>query len=261
MAAPRLRDVLDRGGPSYGGWVAIPDPFAAELMGAAGYDWVCIDMQHGLTGPDRLAGMLQALDRAGTPSLVRVPWNQPDHVMRALDAGAQGVIVPMVNSAADARRAVAACRYPPLGERSWGPVRASMLLEGYTAERANRDVVCAVMIETRQAVAAMDEILAVPGVDAVYVGPNDLAVSHGLAPDGTVKDPEHSRLVLEILAACRRHGVVAGIHCAGWETAARWRDAGYRMLNVDSDSRFITAGARAVLDGLGVSKREARGGY
>ena len=111
----RLREVWDRGGSSVGGWCVIPSPFGAELMGMAGFDWVCLDMQHGLIGYDAMVPMLQTLSRTGTPALVRVPWNQPDHIMKALDAGAQGVVVPMVNSVADARAATGACRYPPQG--------------------------------------------------------------------------------------------------------------------------------------------------
>ncbi len=247
----RLREVWDRGDASVGGWCVIPSPFSAELMGRAGYDWVCVDMQHGLVGYDALVPMLQALAGTGTPSLVRVPWNSPDHIMKALDAGAHGVVVPMVNSMADARAAVGACRYPPEGYRSWGPVRAAFATPGYAPEWANRDIVCVVMIETLAGVQAADQILAVPGIDAVYVGPNDLAVTHGMKPDAKVTQPEHERLVLEIKSACDRAGVVAGIHCSGWETAARWRDHGFRMLNVDSDGVFLGAGAREVLRRLG----------
>jgi len=114
----RLREVWDRGGASVGGWCVIPSPFSAELMGLSGFDWVCLDMQHGLIGYDALVPMLQALSRTGTPSFVRVPWNPPDHIMKALDAGAQGLGGPMVNSTAEAEAATGACRYPPRGDRS-----------------------------------------------------------------------------------------------------------------------------------------------
>lgn len=247
----RLREVWERGDASVGGWCVIPSPFSAELMGRAGYDWVCIDMQHGLVGYDALVPMLQALQGTGTPSLVRVPWNSPDHIMKALDAGAQGVVVPMVNSVADARAAVGACRYPPDGYRSWGPIRASFANSSFNPAWANRDVVCVVMIETAAAVANAGEILSVPGIDAVYVGPNDLAVTHGMTPDARVTDARHEELVLGIKRACDQAGVVAGIHCSGWDTAARWREHGFRMLNIDSDAVFLGAGAREVLRRLG----------
>jgi len=247
---PRLREVWDRGGVSVGGWCVIPSPFSAELMGLAGFDWVCLDMQHGLIGYDAMVPMLQAVSRTGTPAFVRVPWNQPDHIMKALDAGAQGVVVPMVNSVADAQAATGACRYPPRGYRSWGPVRAALELSGFNPELANRDVVCAVMVETAAALADLDAILSVPGIDAVYVGPNDMAVTHGLPPNANPTDPEHRRLISSVREACDRHGIVAGIHCGSVETAAGWREEGFRMLNVLSDAVLLRTAATDVVKKL-----------
>ncbi len=240
----------------------MPSAFAAELMGRAGFDWVCIDTQHGLIGYDQMLLMLQALSATGTPGFVRVPWNEPADIMKALDAGAQGVIVPMVGSKADAQRAAGACRYPPQGYRSWGPTRAALQVSGFGPESANRGVVCMVMIETVEGMAALDEILAVPGVDGVYVGPNDLAVTHGMKPDATASAVAHRRLIETILQACIRRGLIAGIHCAGPDTAIRWREAGFRMLNADNDSLFLRAGAARVLEALrGVKREVAKTGY
>jgi 4-hydroxy-2-oxoheptanedioate aldolase len=246
-----LREVWDRGGATVGGWCVIPSPFAAELMGRCGFDWVCLDTQHGLIGYDQMLPMLEALSATGTPSLVRVSWNHPPEIMKALDAGAEGVIVPLVNSAADARQAVGACRYPPDGYRSWGPTRASLQSGGFTPQSANRSVVCIVMIETAEAISNLDEILAVPGVDGVYVGPNDIAVTHGLEPSAEAEDPAHQELILKILAGCKLAGIIAGVHCGSVETAARWREAGFRMLNINSDGVFLRQGARQVLQRLG----------
>jgi len=245
-----LRELWDRGGVTVGGWCVIPSPFSAELMGRSGFDWVCIDTQHGLIGFDQMAPMLQTLAITGTPAFVRVPWNTPGDIMKALDAGAQGVIVPMINSADDARRVVGACRYPPEGYRSWGPIRAALGVDGYSPEVGNRRVVVAVMIETADGVAAADEILAVPGIDAVYVGPNDLAITHGMLPSADAFSDELAELVARVLAACQRHGVVPGVHCGSVDTARRWRDLGFRMLNVTSDAVFIRTGASAVVKAL-----------
>jgi len=242
-----LRELWDGGGVTVGGWCTIPSAFSAELMGRAGFDWVCVDTQHGLVGYDQMAVMLQALSITDTPAFVRVPWNNPGDIMKALDAGAQGVIVPMVNSAEEARQAVGACRYPPDGFRSWGPIRAALGVDGYAPATGNRRVVVAVMIETVAGVAAADEITAVPGVDAVYVGPNDLAVTHGMAPSADTFDERHAQVIERILAACQTHGVVAGIHCGSAETAMRWRDRGFRMFNVTSDAVFMRAGATRVV--------------
>jgi 4-hydroxy-2-oxoheptanedioate aldolase len=253
-----LRELWDGGGVTVGGWCVMPSAFSAELMGRAGFDWVCVDTQHGVVGYDQMALMLQALAITGTPAFVRVPWNTPGDIMKALDAGAQGVVVPMVNSADEARRVVGACRYPPDGYRSWGPIRAALGVDGYSPEVGNRRVVVAVMIETAAGVAAADEILAVPGVDAVYVGPNDLAISHGMSPSADAVEDEHSRLIETILAAAQRHGVVPGIHCGSVETAARWRDRGFRMLNVLSDAVFMRTNATAVVKALAGRPAAAR---
>ncbi len=246
-----LRQVFERGESTIGGWCVIPSPFSAELMGRAGFDWVCIDTQHGLIGYDTMAVMLEALAGTATPSFVRVPWNEPEPIMKALDAGAEGVVIPMVNSREEAERAVGACRYPPAGYRSWGPVRAALGVSGYTPESANRRTVVAVMIETRAGVAAADDILSVPGVDAVYVGPNDLAISYGFSPSGDPTEPEHVAAIESIAAAARRHGVTAGIHCGSPETAERWRSIGFRMLNVNSDAVFLRGTAQGVAQRLG----------
>ena len=240
-----------------GGWCVLPSAFSAELMGRCGFDWVCVDTQHGLIGYDQMALMLQALAITGTPAFVRVPWNNPADIMKALDAGAQGLIVPMISSAAEARQAVAACRYPPDGYRSWGPIRAALGVDGYGPATANRRTVLAVMIETAAGVEAADEILSVPGVDAVYVGPNDLAVSHGLAPSATAEDPEHVRLIERILDACDLRDVVPGIHCGSAETALRWRERGFRMLNVSSDAVFLRQGAAGVVRALAAEAQPA----
>ena len=245
-----LRELWDGDAPMTGGWCVIPSAFSAELMGRSGFDWVCVDTQHGLIGYDQMAVMLQALSITGTPAFVRVPWNNPGDIMKALDAGAQGVIVPMVNSAAEARQAVAACRYPPDGLRSWGPIRAALGVDGYGPATGNRRVVVAVMIETAAAVEAADEIVSVPGVDAVYVGPNDLALTHGMAPSADGYDERHAQVVERILDACRRHGVVAGIHCGSVQTAMRWRDRGFRMFNVTSDAIFLRTGATRVVEAM-----------
>ena len=254
-----LRELWEAGGVTVGGWCVIPSAFSAELMGRAGFDWICVDTQHGVVGYDQMALMLQGLAITGTPAFVRVPWNDPAEIMKALDAGAQGIVVPMVNSAEEARRAVGACRYPPEGYRSWGPVRAALGVEGYSPETANRRTVVAVMIETASGVENADDILAVPGVDAVYVGPNDLALAHGLPPSATVEEREHAALVERILAASGRRGVVAGIHCGSVEIARHWRDAGFRMLNVNSDAVLLRQGAAAVLQGLGEARTAAPG--
>lgn len=243
-----LRETFSKKAHTFGGWCGIPSPMAAELVGRSGFDWVCIDCQHGLVGYDAMVPMLQALSITRTPAWVRVPWNGPDHIMKALDAGAEGVIVPMVGTAAEAAQAVDSVKYPPAGHRSWGPVRAAFDVPDYSAETANRRTMVAVMIETPDGVENLDEILDVPGVDAVYVGPADLGLSHGHKPGlDMASGSEHEQLILRVLDGCRRHEVIPGIHTSGVENAKRWMQAGFQMLTIASDGAFLRGGATAAV--------------
>lgn len=235
-----LRERWKAGKATFGAWCTIPSSWTAELAARSGHDWVCIDTQHGLIGYDAMVPMLQAISAGGVPSFVRVPWNEPGSIMKALDAGAGGIIVPMINSVAEARAAVDACRYPPDGMRSMGPVRAREV------DRDWRRPICVVMIETVQAVERADEILSVPGIDAVFVGPNDLAVSAGLDSGYEASDPQHRRLIEKIVAAARAHGVAAGIMCGSPEVAAQWHRIGFVMLALQSDSRLLAAATQEI---------------
>ena len=235
-----LRERWKGGEATVGAWCTIPSSWTAEVAARSGHDWVCIDTQHGLIGYDVMLPMLQAISAGGVPSFVRVPWNEPGSIMKALDAGAGGVIVPMVNSVEEARAAVGACRYPPDGFRSMGPLRAREVDGGW------RLPLCVVMIETVEAVERADEILAVPGIDAVFVGPNDLAVSAGLDSSYEGKDPEHRRLIEAISRAALGHGVAAGIMCGSPEVAAQWHKAGFVMLGLQSDTRLLAAASEEI---------------
>jgi len=241
---PTFREAWDSGRPTYGGWCSIPSPLAVELMSRAGFDWLCIDLEHGGAQPADLIPLLQAAAVGSTPAFVRVPWNEPGIIMKALDCGAAGVIVPMISSAEDAARAAGACRYPPAGYRSWGPLRAGYA-SGYTPERGNRSVLCAVMIETVEAVAGLDEILSVPGLDAVFVGPADLALSAGLQPGLESEDASQADRLRRVVEACAAHGVVPGIYAG--PAAPRRREQGFRMLGVATDAGELSSGVRSAL--------------
>lgn len=230
-----------------GGWCAIPSPVTAELMSRLGFDWLCIDTQHGLIGYLEMLSMVQAIGIVGTPTLVRVARNDSGLIGRALDAGAHGVVVPMVGTPDDARGAVQACRYPPEGYRSWGPIRNTLADPEFTPAKGNEKAACVVMLETREAIEDVEAIVSVPGIDAVYLGTMDLSVSHGLAPQELVSDLKYQGLFDSVAEACERHGVVAGAHCPDASTAQRFGDRGYRMLNVDGDMRFLRRGAELVL--------------
>ena len=244
---PTLANRIAAGDTLIGAISSLPDPFAAEVFGSVGFDWVCVDLQHGMATPTSLVGLLQAFSLSATPVLVRVPWNEPSAIMRALDTGADGVIVPMVNSAADARAAVAACRFPPDGIRSWGPTRVSLRRPGYAVGLANDEVVCAVMIETRAGLEAVDEILSVGGVDAVFVGPSDLAVDLGMAPSLVADGPGVRDALVRIAERAAAHGVCPAIFTSGRDAATRLIGEGYRMLTVGSDRLLMAEAAKTLL--------------
>ena len=235
------------GGQTVGAWLSIPSSFTAETMAHAGFDWLCIDMQHGLIDYTDVVHMLTAISTTETVPLVRVPWNDPPTIMKVLDAGAYGVVVPLVNNAEEARRAVSACRYPPDGGRSSGPARATMYAgAGYQAG-ANSEIACIVMIETAEALDNLDEILSVPGVDAAYIGPSDLAYAIGLTPTGDNDDPKHVETVDRIFEACKRNGVAPGIHTGSVEYTRRYLEQGFQMITLGADRGFMAQRAGADL--------------
>jgi 4-hydroxy-2-oxoheptanedioate aldolase len=217
----------------------VPSAFLTEVVSAAGCDWLCIDTQHGLIDDAHMRVMVQAAAIRRTPTIVRVPWNEPAGIMRALDAGADGVIVPMVNSVEEAAAAAAATRYPPLGNRSWGPLRSGMAQPGFDPELGNAQTVCLVMIETVEAFENLDAILEVPGVDGVFVGPNDLAISHSGTNADAGRSERDVHMIEAISAACEARGLVAGIACSDAADARRRQRAGYTLLGLASDAGLL----------------------
>jgi 4-hydroxy-2-oxoheptanedioate aldolase len=239
----RLRTIWQRGEAVVNGWLAIPSAFSAEVMAHQGFDSLTVDMQHGVVDYQVAVTMLQAIATTGVVPLARVPWNDPARLMKILDAGVYGVICPMVNTREQAEALVQACTYPPRGYRSWGPVRASLYAGADYGDHANDQIVIMPMIETAEALKNLDAILGVPGVDAVYVGPSDLSLSLGCKPrldqtDAAVVDAQQ-----RIVEACRRHGVIAGIHTASSAYALKMIAAGYRFVTLASDGRFLAAKA------------------
>ena len=236
-----------RGEPSVGAWLSVGNVHTAELIANAGFDWVCIDMQHGLIAYSDLLRMLPAISTTDTTPLVRVSGASLPEINKALDAGAMGVIVPLVNTAEDAAAAVSACRYPPDGTRSFGPTRAALYGgRGYAAE-ANGQIACIVMIETQAGLDNLEAIVSTPGVSAVYVGPADLALSLGLPPRGDTDEPRHLAAVEHILATCKRLGVPAGIHTGGLEWSKRRLAMGFDFVTLGTDTGFMMQAVTADL--------------
>ena len=243
MRENKLKSIWARGEAVVNGWLSIPSAFSAEVMAHQGFDSLTVDMQHGVIDYQVAVTMLQGISTTGAMPLARVPWNDPARLMKILDAGAYGIICPMVNTREEAEALVRACKYPPRGYRSWGPVRASIYAGADYGDHANDDIVVMPMIETAEAMKNLDEILRVPGVDGVYVGPSDLSLALGLKPRLDQTDAPVVEAQQKIVEACKRHGVVAGIHNSTATYALKMIAAGYQFVTLASDSRHMAAKA------------------
>ncbi len=246
MRQNTLRTIWSEGGSALGGWLTVPSSFSAEIMAHAGFDWVCVDMQHGMIDELQMIEMLQGISSSETVPLVRVPRNEAGIIGKCLDAGAWGVIVPMVNSREEAIAAAAACRYSPVGIRSYGPLRANYYAGFDYFSRADREVLCIVMVETKDAVERVDEIASVPGVDAIYIGPADLSITLGLRPAPDNPDSSFRIALDQVLEACGRHGVVPGI-AGNADTAVIRLEQGFKFVEVASDAALLGVGAGRAL--------------
>jgi 4-hydroxy-2-oxoheptanedioate aldolase len=240
------------GGRTVGIWLTLGNSFVAEQLGRLGFEWVVIDKQHGSIEWSDVGPAIQAIELGGSTALVRVEWNSPELIMRALDLGAAGVIVPMVSTADEARRAATAARYPPRGIRSFGPTR-----NYYAADAEQIEPACIVMIETREALDNLTAIVGTPGVDAVFVGPADLALALGVP----ISLPMHARVLEAIdttVAACQAAGVLPGAASFSVQNAAEFLERGVRLLSLGADVSYLRRGAQPdieFLKGLGFSDR------
>lgn len=246
-----MRECWAAGEAALGGWLGIPSAYSAEIVARCDLDYVCVDIQHGILDYSDAWKMLQAINLGSGTPLVRVPWNEPGIIGKSLDAGARGIIIPMVDTRAEAEAAVRACRYAPDGSRSYAGTRVVRQEGSDYFANANTDVAVVPMVETAEAVENLDGILSVPGVDAIYVGPSDLSVSLGLHPGNNDGEPAFDEAVARILESCARHGVIAGCHTVS-ELCRRRIEQGFRMITITSDTVALT---RALDDEL----RRARG--
>ena len=258
--ATSLRERWGAGEETLGAWLTLANTHSAEAVASMGFAYVCVDTQHGLIDHAAAMGMAQAIDLAGGHPIARVPWNEPGIIGRTLDAGFHGVVVPMVNDADAAAAVVEAVRYAPVGSRSWGPNGSLLRNPDYRAW-ATGNVAVIPMIETVEAIENLDAIVSTPGVDAVYVGPADLGITMGLGPTGSDGNEVFDNALAAVVEACRRHGVVPGIHATA-TMAARRREQGFRMITVSNDLLAIKstmpadlAAARGDGSGAGASDR------
>src|SRR6516165_2701858 len=245
--ANRVQELWQAGKPVLNSWCGVPSSFSAEVMAHAGWDSLVVDMQHGMIDYQVMVTMLQAISTTATVPLVRVPWNDPAHIQKALDAGAYGIVCPMINNRTEAERFVGAMRYAPLGYRSSGPIRAALYGGSDYHAKANDIVIAFGMVETQEALDNLDAILSTPGLDAIYVGPSDLSISLGYAPGGDKPDEWMMAALQKVLDGCKRHKVQPGIHCGAPAYAKKMIAMGFTFVTVGGDNRFMTLGGQAAV--------------
>ena len=243
-AGKRLRAKWEADEPTFGLWAGIPTQITVELAALAGYDYVCVDLQHGLGTEATMVPMFEAIQAGGSVPLARLAWNEPWLIMRALDLGAAGVILPLIDNPREAARGVEACRYPPHGRRSYGPIRAAIVAGTAAPDELGADALCFAMIETRDGLDNLDEIAATPGLDGLYIGPSDLSIALGLPPRGVAVDPGEDRQALaeaidRVRGACAANGLIAGMHCAGGAAAEHFARKGFRLITVGADTSLF----------------------
>ena len=251
MASNNVRRLWEQGKPVLNGWLSIGNGFTAEIMSQQGYDAITIDQQHGFLGYESLAPMLQAMKASPITPMVRVPWLQPGDIMKALDAGAMGIICPMINNRAEAEHLVSCMRYPPNGQRSMGPTRAVFAHGADYAKTADQDVIALAMIETADGMKNLDEIVRTPGLDGVYIGPADLTL--GLTgrtyPVGFDREePEIVDAIKTILARAHAAGIRACLHCGTPAYGARAISWGFDLVTLSNDVRLLAGAAKASVD-------------
>ena len=243
MRPNTIKQLWRDGKPALGAWLGSCSTISAEQMAHVGFDWLLVDGEHSPVDTLTMVQMMQAISTTDTIPVARVQWNDAVEIKRALDGGAYGVVIPWVNTKAEAEQAVAACRYPPVGIRGHGPYRGMLYGGSDYRLHANEEIACIVQIETIGAVEHIDEILSVPGLDATLIGPADLAMSMDIpvAPDNPHRD--HVAACAEVLAGCRRNGVVPGIFTSGGEESARRVEEGWQFISVGTEGQFLTQAA------------------
>ena len=262
MRKNKLKELFKSGKPIINSWLSVPSSFSAEVMANQGWDSLTIDMQHGLIDYPNAVNMLQAISTTETTPMARVNWNEPGQIMKILDAGCYGIICPMVSNKKEAEKFIQACQYPPKGYRSFGPIRASIYGGNDYAKNANDEILKLAMIETKEALNKLDEILDTPNLDGIYIGPADLSLAVGEEPG--FDKPESTKAykeILKILDAAKKRNLLAGIHNGTPEYAQKMIDKGFNLVTVGSDSRYITSGAKYDLEILKNIKRSKSKGY
>ncbi len=254
-----VTDKLRNGQPSVGTWLTLCSPVSAEIMAHIGWDWLVVDVEHSPVGFETMVNCFRAAQLGGAVPLARVPWNDTVWIQRTLDAGALGLVVPMVNSAEDAKHVVSNMKYATTGQRSFGGSRVAPYIDGEYRTWTDENLAIIVMIETIQAVEHAEAILAVEGVVGCFIGPNDLALSMGLSQQDMGPGTAHEAAMLEVLAAAKTTGKAAGKHCVNAAEVTRRIGQGFQFLALASDTAFMTKAAREEFGAIELTGAVAEG--
>ena len=263
MRKNKLKEIFKAGKPAINGWLQIPNSFTAELMANQGWDSLTLDMQHGVIDYSNAISMLQAISTTNVVPLARVNWNEPGQIMKILDAGAYGIICPMVSNRKEAENFVQACMYPPNGYRSYGPIRGLVYGGSDYAEKANDEILKFAMIETKESLDNLDEIMQTPGLDGIYIGPADLSLAIGEKPsfDKPEGDPVYD-VIMNVLEHAKNNKIIAGIQNGQPEYADKMIKKGFQLVTIGSDQRYMTGAAKTALSKLKKNPKEDTGkGY
>ena len=238
----------ENGKASLNGWLSIPNSFTAEAMAKMGWDTITIDLQHGQNDYSTSISMVQAISNNKCIPFARVPWNEPGIIMKMLDLGIMGIISPMINTKNDCENFISYCKYPPIGQRSYGPMRAQLHYGKDYFQNANKEIITLAMIETQQAINNLDDILSVENLSGVYIGPADMSSSYGLPPKFDVRqDPVFSNIKL-IIEKAKKYGKIAGIHNGTTIYAKEMLALGYNLVTVSYDFRSMSTHAQSIVN-------------
>ena len=251
MRKNKLKKIFKSGKSAINGWLQIPNSFTAELMANQNWDSLTLDMQHGVIDYPNAVGMLQAISTSDVVPMARVNWNEPGQIMKILDAGAYGIICPMVSNKKEAENFVKACMYPPDGYRSYGPIRGLVYGGSDYADEANNEILKFAMIETKESLDNLDEIMKTPDLDGIYIGPADLSLAIGQKPsfDKPEGDPVYE-VIMKILDHAKKNNIIAGIQNGQPEYAEKMIKKGFQLVTIGSDQRYMTAASKTALSKL-----------
>jgi len=251
MRKNKLKEIFKQGKSAVNGWLQIPNSFTAELMANQNWDSLTLDMQHGIIDYTNAIGMLQAISTTNVVPLARVNWNEPGQIMKILDAGAYGIICPMVSNRKEAESFVKACMYPPNGYRSYGPIRGLVYGGVDYADNANDEILKFAMIETKESLDNLDEIMQTPGLDGIYIGPADLSLAIKEKPsfDKAEDDPVY-KVIMKILDHAKKNKIIAGIQNGEPEYAEKMIKKGFQLVTIGSDQRYMTSASKAAVGKL-----------